>query len=112
MKKLIFVILTLVSISSQAEHVGDQMTLGIYGGDQIRFGITNPPADTCSYFGRHFVFDATTEKGKNMLSILLAAEMSGREVDVWYTPSTTPGTVNGAGCGQNTLAIVTAIGLN
>lgn len=66
--------------------IGSQ-TLGprIYGGGWIKFGVTGGiPPYTCDFYGEQFVFDARTPEGKNMLSVLIAANLAGKKVDVWY----------------------------
>jgi len=84
----------------------------MYGADFVELAVSVPPANTCSLWGYHFRFDATTPGGKNMLSILLAAKIAGKRVDVWYTPSSAPGTDHTSGCNAGTAAVLTNIGLN
>ncbi|TRY33411.1 hypothetical protein [Aliiglaciecola sp. M165] len=110
--KLLVLSLTLLSFSTFANYVGQVTPQKIYGAETIRFGVDEPPAGkVCDYFGRHYQFNATTEAGKNMLSILLAAEMSNRKVDIWFTASAAPDTNHENGCVPTTMAILTAIGL-
>jgi hypothetical protein len=80
--------LIFVSLPSNAGYIGNQSISNLYGAGNIKFGINNPPSDTCGFYGRHFVFDATTKAGQNMLTILLAAKMANKNVDVWYIAST------------------------
>ena len=104
--------LTVFSSSVFANFTSGQTPKMIYGADTIRFGVDNPPAGkVCDSYGRHFQFNATTEGGKNILSMLLAAEMSGRKIDVWYTESSTPDTDEQSGCWTGTMATVISIGL-
>ena len=100
------------STAVMAEWTGNHTPSKIFGAKEIRFGVDNPPAGkVCDYFYRHFTFDATTEEGKNMLTILLAAEMSNRKLDIWYTLSTEPDTDNDSGCTPSTMAVVTSLGI-
>ncbi len=82
------------------------------GGDFVEFAVSVPPGNTCSSWGYHFRFDATTPGGKNMLSILLAAKMANKRVNVWYTPSSAPGTDQASGCNAGTAAVLTSIGVD
>src|SRR5215831_12907106 len=58
----------------------------------IYFGTTSQPPNTCSYFGRYFKFNASSPEGKNMYAALLAAQLTGRNIFVWYNPSMAIGT--------------------
>jgi len=112
MKKYVFaLLLLLLPAAAYAGYVADQVPNLIYGSTTIKFGVDNQPSDTCAHFLRQFYFDATTESGKNMLSIMLAAKMANKKIDIWYTPSTTPGTNETNGCTPNTLAVVLQIGI-
>ncbi|WP_155761643.1 hypothetical protein [Alteromonas mediterranea] len=108
-----FLLLTL-SLSSffcKADYAGNLKVKKLFGNGSILFGVSTPPPNTCDYFGRHFKFDATTDGGKNLLSILLAAHLSDKNVDVWYLPSKLPGSSEDNGCNpHDTLAVVTQIG--
>jgi hypothetical protein len=56
-------------------------------------GVTSAPAaTTCDSWGEQFSFDHTTVDGKVYLTKLLAAQMANRAVDLWFLPSTAPGT--------------------
>lgn len=104
--------LTVFSSSVFANFTSGQTPKMIYGADTIRFGVDNPPAGkVCDSYGRHFQFDATTEGGKNILSMLLAAEMADRKIDIWYIESSTPDTTHANGCVTNTMAKLLFIGL-
>ena len=88
-------------------------TITVIWPGSIKFGVNNADTtNTCSIYGRHFQFDATTEGGKNMLSILLAASMAGKKINVWYTASSAPGTNNTNGCNDSSIAVLTQIGLH
>ena len=112
MKKKLIALLTLcIPMVANAAYIGNQTPAKLFGAASMHFGISSPPADTCDYFGRHFTFDATTAGGKNMLSILVAATMAKKNIDIWYEVSTTPGTTEKNGCTYNTLAKINLIGL-
>ena len=113
--KTIIVIASLLFISTaNAGYLGGKTPLYIYGGKGVAFGIAkqNLPKDLCSYWGRQFTFDATTESGKNMLSILLAAKMANKKIDIWYRASKAPGTNHTNGCNGNSMAVLTMIGIH
>lgn len=59
-------------------------------------GLGVQPANTCASYGAHFRFDHTTPDGKALLSSLLVALSSGREIAAWYTTSTALGAVDAA----------------
>lgn len=109
--KIFTIAIALSSFSTHAAWTGSQQPRAMFGSKEIKFGVNNPPSDTCNYFGRHFKFDATIPEGKNMLSIFLSALLSGKEIAIWYTPSTTPGTDQTNGCSEATLAVVSQIGI-
>ena len=88
---------------------------------------TNPPpstANTCTYYGRSFVFDSTSAGGKQMLSSLLLAltrevvNNSGtvtsikHKVTLWYNDSTAPGTTEANGCDKTTMARITSVSVS
>lgn len=111
-KKLLVVYLALISTSANAGWAGDRTPVYMYGAQYIVFGVAGvPPSDTCSYYNRQFRFDGTTPTGKNLLSMLLAAKMGGKTIDIWYTPSTAPGTDHTNGCTESSLAVVNLIGI-
>jgi len=83
-----------------------ELTARLYGGESIYFGISPQPAETCSYWGEHFVFDGATSGGKNMLSMLLTAKHGNYKVHVWYKESSTPSVDQDNGCRPNTMARV------
>ena len=113
MKNAILILSLFFATTVNAAWLGEKTPIYIYGSSIVSFGIANPPSkDLCSYWSRNFRFDATTEAGKNMLSILLAAKMANKKIDVWYTPSTAPGTNQANGCAHNTMAVLTNIGIS
>lgn len=111
MDKLLALLFFFISIPAYADYVGGVTPKKIYGNGLIRFGMDTPPANTCEYFGRHFEFDATTEGGKVLMSMLLAAHLSKQKLDIWYTPSSAPGDTHDENCVPNqTMAVITQLG--
>jgi len=100
------------STEASADYAPDREVTSIHGNDFVEFAVSVPPGNTCSLWGYHFRFDATTPGGKNMLSILLAAKMANKRVNVWYTPSSAPGADQASGCNVGTAAILTTVGLD
>lgn len=78
------------------------------------FGVTNLPAptDVCSNGGEQFRFDHTTTHGKSMLAMLLTAKVSGKPVDLWYSPSTAPGKNEATGCNDSTTSMLSGVALS
>lgn len=114
MKKVAIMILFFcLSNSGFSDYLGSKTPGFLYGHQYVVFGINSPPSGTtCSYWGRQMRFDATTPSGKVMLTILMTAIASKRNVDLWYTPSSNPGTDQTNGCTEAGLATVTAIGIS
>lgn len=111
-KLLISVCLLFMSTSSFAAYTSAKTPIKLYGADFFYFGIEeNAPSDTCDHHSRKFKLDVTENKGKNMLSLLLAAKLANKKIDIWYTASTTPGTNKDTGCTQSTMAEVFYIGI-
>ena len=111
LKKLLVTAALLLPLQASAGFISDQRVLDIYGSNIIYFGISHPDQETlCSNWGRHFNFDATTEKGKNLLTLLMSAYLSDKRVNVWYNESTLPGTTEQNGCSSGKLAVVEKIG--
>lgn len=74
-------------------------------------GFVAQPSNTCDNWSQHMKFDSTTDGGKNMLSVLIAAKLSERRLDLWYSASDAPGTNNTNGCTQSVMAVLTGVGL-
>ena len=110
-KQLLLVSSLFLTAQVSADFVSGATNSKMYGAGGFKFAVDNPPANTCNYHGRHFGFDATTDAGRNMLSILIAAHMSGKKVDIWFTPSVAPGTDKTSGCTPTTIARLDAVGL-
>jgi hypothetical protein len=109
---VIFTVLFLPIHANAAFLSGSTISL-MFGSGNIKFSVDNAPADsTCTYYNRHFTFDATTDSGKNMLLIILAAQTAGKKVTIWYSPSQAPGSNQHNGCTESTMATLTAVGFN
>lgn len=74
-------------------------------------GFSAQPPGTCSYWGEYMKFDTTTDAGKNMLSVVIAAKVSKHSVNIWYAESSAPGSTNTDGCNTTTMATLTGVGL-
>jgi len=75
--------------------------------DATYFGFGDTPAD-CeggAYFGTHARLAANTPNYRAKLSILLAARVAGKRVDIWYVD-------RGACDAPSTLLDVTAVGVS
>lgn len=114
MKTIILIASLLFISTANAAWLGGKTPLYIYGSKTISFGIAkqNRHKDLCSFWRRQFTFNATTESGKNMLSILLAAKMANKKIDIWYSPSKKPGTNQKNGCTPKMMALVSNIGIS
>ena len=84
-------------------------TLRGIGTNNVYVGLVAPPADTCSTWGEHMVFDPTTDNGKAFLSALLAAQLADRTIDIWYTASSAPGSDQTNGCTGAAIAVLLQI---
>ena len=113
-KIILGTLLLLVSFISQAETTSGYHHVDlIYGGETVRFRMipAPPTSKTCEHYSRHFQFDATTVRGKNIFKVLMLAQTTKQKVAVWYQPSSAPGTTHENGCSDDTMAIVNKIGL-
>ena len=82
------------------------------------------PPNTCTFYGRSFVFDSTSAGGKQLLSSLLLAltrevvtnagvlTSIRHKVTLWYNDSTAPGTDQTSGCNKGTMAVITSISVS
>lgn len=113
MKKVMFGISLFVLTSLAHAEYGVGVIKRFYAAQdgRVYFGLVTPLANTCSSFGEHFKFDASTPGGKNMLSTVIVAKMGEKTVNVWYTASLAPGTNETNGCNASTLSILTHIGI-
>lgn len=101
-----------ISGFASAAYKGRVSVNKVYVGQYISFAVNSPPADTCSLYGRQFKFSGTTESGKNLLAMLLAAEMAGKDVDLWYGASDKPGSDQTTGCDSGNMAVIYSIGFS
>lgn len=111
---IIFMVCLTVSVNSYAfTYTYGQAINRLYVQENgyVSFGVSNMPTDTCDFFGFHFTFDTKTDAGKSKLSLLLSAKMSDKSIQIWYDPSTTPGTDNTNGCTNTSVATVVHIGV-
>ena len=113
--KLAAIVLALFIVhgSAAAGYAGPVKVSTIRGiGDTyvyVRFSVQ--PAGTCDNWSEYVRFDASTAQGAQLLSGLLVAYSSDRQLDIWYEPSSTPGTDETNGCSQTTMATLTKIRL-
>ncbi len=112
-KVMLFVGLFGLSFFVEAgSYVEGRQVRSVFGSGVIKFGVNNPPSDTCDYYNRTFKFDSRTENGRTILSILLAAKMAGKDVNIWYSPSPKPGTSSENGCSIADMATINEIGID
>ena len=69
-------------------------------------GVASPPATTCDSWGEQFRFDHTTIDGKVLLTQMLTAQTANRAVDLWFFPSSAPGTTM---CATAAMGLVTMV---
>jgi hypothetical protein len=109
-----------VILSCALFFVASQAHAGWVGGAQIAelnsspdgyvaIGVTAAPSGTCSNWGFHFRFDASTSGGKNMLASLLAAKLAHNPVSIWFSESANPGTNQSNGCNNSTMSVLQAV---
>lgn len=115
MARYIFV---LVSVFVCSSAFATQLFAGNLSINRVRldsgnayFRTTPQPPETCSNWGEYIRFDPTTTAGKNFLSALLTAKASGKQIDVWYSPSSQPGTDQTNGCGAASISGLTGIAI-
>ncbi|MCP4746637.1 MAG: hypothetical protein GY874_10940 [Desulfobacteraceae bacterium] len=109
MKKMIllaFLASLFLSAPAFADYVGGVNISAINVSDTVLISTTQDIGNTCSYFNAKFRFDATTAKGKNMLSLILMAKAMGNPISVWYSAGTSIGTNETNGCGYTNMAVV------
>lgn len=107
----LFLLLGIFSATANAGFIPNVEPKNIYGANSIQFGIDNPPEDTCSFHKRNFRFVATTDGGKNILSMLLATKLSGKKINIWYASAENPGTTELNGCTEVGLSNIYQIGI-
>jgi hypothetical protein len=113
MKKLIaFAAAVLTSNSAFAGYgIATVDELHVDAEGYVEFGTTVTLPGTCNWFIDTFRFNGTSAAGKNMLAMLMTAKVAGIPLTIWYNDSTTPGTNQGNGCTQATMAVPTALGI-
>lgn len=95
------------SISMAADYWGPNLTISTltaYENGVVMFAVANVPPAICVYYGNHFRFDGNTNGGKQMYSMLLAAKMAGKPVNLSYAGSSMSGSTEVNGCTQETMA--------
>jgi hypothetical protein len=113
MKKLALAILMCTAAQASLAGYGEG-TIDRYYVDSngwAYFGLTGPLPGTCSYFIEQFKFDATTPSGKNLLATLITAKLAVKNITLWYTDSSAPGTDQTNGCHAGTMAVLNAAGI-
>ena len=113
MKKVILTLcLFAFSNVSLADYATGQRIEKIYSSatGEVRIRTESQPSNTCSYYGWYFTFDSTTDGGKSLLSLILAAKATDSTLEIWYTTSLAPGTDETNGC-YNNLAVLTGASL-
>lgn len=113
-------VLTLVLALSTSASAAQQFTSSVAigriffasGSAVVYFGVTPVPAQTCNFNLVQLQFDTSTPQGKSWYAMLLAAKTSGKTIDIWYEPSSTPGTDQTNGCTWTTVSQVDAIGFS
>ena len=71
---------------------------------------TSPQPDlTCSLWGEYVRVDASDGHGKDVLRALITAYTEHTLVDLWFTPSTAPGSNQNTGCDDTTIAVLTQL---
>jgi len=99
---------------SAAEWAGNLEVRRLFNDDRgnVFFGTSSQPAHTCQFFSTYFTFKLTNPPAERLFDTLMAAKLSGSSVDVWYEPSTAPGTNQNNGCTESAVSKLTGIGFN
>ena len=116
MKRIIVLqvlLLILIVTSAYAENYAGKLNVGrVHVDNEIcYFGIVGSADGVCSSYERHLKFGVSSNQGKLMYSIIVSAKLAGKKIDIWYTPSSTPGTNESTGCGPSTMAVLTQVSL-
>lgn len=69
------------------------------------------PPSTCTNYYDHLHLDTTTQFGKQALTVILTAQTTNRQLYVWYSHSTAPGTNETNGCTLAASAKLTGVRL-
>ncbi|WP_143247567.1 hypothetical protein [Agaribacterium haliotis] len=111
--KLLFAVIILFTASNvYANYIGQKSVTAMYGSGIIFIGVEGAPSDTCHHYGFNFRFDARTPEGKNIFSMLLAAKMADKKINIWYSPSSQPGSDHSNGCSADAVAVLNSIGIS
>jgi hypothetical protein len=104
-------VLWAVAGQSYAGWVGGAQIVEVNSGSDgyASISVASAPTGTCSNWGYHFRFDASTSGGKNMLASLLAAKLAATTVNIWYADSANPGTNQSNGCNNSTMAVLQGV---
>lgn len=110
------ILMTMMMIFTTTANAGyasglEVMRMRVHDDGEVYFGTSVQPTGTCSNWGEYFKFNHTTAEGKSLLSTLLSAKASGMKIAVWYVESTAPGTDQSTGCTNDSIALITGIGL-
>jgi hypothetical protein len=107
----VFFFTVILDFARSEEYQGGLKAQYLICSDVVLFGTDRQPPGTCEHWNRYFKFDSTTAAGRNMLSVILAAMLADKQIDVWYLKSPVPGTTHSNGCTVENLSVVTRIGL-
>lgn len=112
MKSICFLVLLFGVSSAHGDFVGgkDIGPIRVHVNGRVSFGTLSQVSGVCDYFRYQFSFDSTTEGGKSMLSFILSAKALGRPINIWYSPSQSPGTNETNGCTESILAAPSSLG--
>lgn len=73
--------------------------------------ISGSPPNVCTNYGDQLMVDNSVAYGKQVIAVVLAAQLSNRRIVVWYNDSTAPGTTETNGCTGSSLAKITGVQL-
>jgi hypothetical protein len=110
--KIFFACVLMAAQSTWAAYVDSVTVTRVHTrSDGLVFiSVSNPPADTCRWYGEHFTFNVDSAAGRAMLSNLLAAKAAGKKVTLWYYSSPAAGANETNGCDQGKISLVSGVG--
>ena len=73
--------------------------------------VSGSPPVVCTNYSDQFLIDTSVDYGKQVMAVVLAAQLSGRRIIVWYNDSTAPGTTEANGCTGSAMAKITGVQL-
>ncbi len=98
-------------VQAEVKYLKESNITNFFSAGTATVSVDNAPTgSTCSYWGSQFHFDATTDAGRNMFSIILAAHVGNKPINIWYEASTAPSTNETTGCDRSTMAVITQVG--